>query len=275
MTQSIEPPRMFEDRRLARRGRFGERRHVFADAQASSKSGKIHGVNLGGWLVLEIWIKPSLFEGQSAEDEYTLCQSLGMDKAITLLKKHQETWITADDFKWLAAHGLNAVRLPVGYWVVEENPPGITPNQELGAHRTGASTGWRDSQRRGRTGKRTCKHMEREENHEKGSRWSRASIQIGNVTENMKRALFGVLCGLGLLSNAYGQAIINLDVGKAWRSGLADKSFERAKNLEESLAAEWHHWNVMANIAEVKLPPRGECFDPSHRHGRQYESGLS
>jgi glucan 1,3-beta-glucosidase len=99
---------------------------ALTQAQAPSNSGKIHGVNLGGWLVLEKWIKPSLFAGQTAVDEYTFCQALGKEKATALLKKHRETWITVDDFKWLAAHGINAVRLPVGYWVAEENPPFVT-----------------------------------------------------------------------------------------------------------------------------------------------------
>ena len=30
--------------------------------------GKIHGVNLGNWLVLEKWMHPALFEGVAAED---------------------------------------------------------------------------------------------------------------------------------------------------------------------------------------------------------------
>ena len=30
--------------------------------QASADDGKIRGVNLGGWLVLEPWITPNLFE---------------------------------------------------------------------------------------------------------------------------------------------------------------------------------------------------------------------
>lgn len=92
---------------------------------------KIHGVNLGGWLVLEKWIKPGLFEGQDAVDEYTLCQALGKEKATALLTKHRETWITADDFKWLKARGINSVRLPVGYWVAEENPPFITGRETM------------------------------------------------------------------------------------------------------------------------------------------------
>jgi glucan 1,3-beta-glucosidase len=98
----------------------------WAASTSAAVAPKIRGVNLGGWLVLEKWIKPSLFAGQTAEDEYTLCQALGKEKASALLQKHRETWITADDFKWLASHGINSVRLPVGYWVAEENSPFIT-----------------------------------------------------------------------------------------------------------------------------------------------------
>ena len=89
------------------------------------------GVNLGSWLVLEKWITPAAFAETSAEDEYTLCQTLGKDKATARLKRHRETWITEDDFRWIAARGLNAVRLPVGYWVLEENPPFISAVESL------------------------------------------------------------------------------------------------------------------------------------------------
>ncbi len=99
---------------------------ALGEAQAKPTPAKIHGVNLGGWLVLEKWIKPTLFAGESAPDEYSLSQALGKAKAAALLEKHRETWITADDFKWLAAHGINSVRLPVGYWVAEENAPFIS-----------------------------------------------------------------------------------------------------------------------------------------------------
>lgn len=143
-------------------------------AQTSSTPDKIHGVNLGGWLVLEKWIKPSLFASEPARDEYTLCQSLGKEKAAALLKKHRETWITADDFKWLAAHGVNAVRLPVGYWVAEENPPFITGLETMDwAFRTakanglsvlldlhgvpGSQNGWDHSGRQGVLGWHTSK----------------------------------------------------------------------------------------------------------------------
>ena len=82
----------------------------------------IRGVNLGGWLVLEKWITPSLFDGYSARDEYTLCQELGA-AAETVIKNHRDTFITEDDFRWIADHGLDAVRLPIGYWIFDGDTP--------------------------------------------------------------------------------------------------------------------------------------------------------
>jgi glucan 1,3-beta-glucosidase len=87
---------------------------------------KWRGVNLGGWLVLEKWITPQVFAGTQAEDEFMLSLSLGRKKATALLQQHRESWIGMDDFKWIAQHGLNAVRLPVGYWVIEDSPPFIS-----------------------------------------------------------------------------------------------------------------------------------------------------
>ncbi|KAK2806385.1 exo-1,3-beta-glucanase [Onygenales sp. PD_10] len=77
------------------------------------------GVNLGGWLVLEPWITPSIFEaaGDAAVDEYTLSQTLG-GNAKSRLSKHWSSWITQGDFSQIAAAGLNHVRIPIGYWAV-------------------------------------------------------------------------------------------------------------------------------------------------------------
>ena len=97
----------------------------------SKREATWRGVNLGGWLVLEKWITPSVYAGARAEDEYSLCQELGKARAQERLKRHRETWITAEDFKWLAAHGLGAVRIPVGYAVAEENPPFVSAMDTL------------------------------------------------------------------------------------------------------------------------------------------------
>jgi glucan 1,3-beta-glucosidase len=82
----------------------------------------LKGVNLGGWLVLEKWITPSLFKGLKAVDEYTL--SKHASAALNgQLRKHRDTFITRADFNWLAEQGIQAVRLPVGYWVFGDEPP--------------------------------------------------------------------------------------------------------------------------------------------------------
>ncbi|MET0985370.1 MAG: glycoside hydrolase family 5 protein [Steroidobacteraceae bacterium] len=77
---------------------------------------KLRGVNLGGWLVLEKWMSPRVFEGLEATDETTWVAELG-DRAESRLRQHWNTFITRDDFAWLAKVGINAVRIPVGHWI--------------------------------------------------------------------------------------------------------------------------------------------------------------
>lgn len=86
------------------------------------KADKWRGVNLGGWLVLEKWMTPSLFSGLKATDEYRFCEELGRD-AADILRIHRDNFITEKDFKWIADHGLNAVRIPVGYWIFGRERP--------------------------------------------------------------------------------------------------------------------------------------------------------
>lgn len=76
----------------------------------------LKGVNLGGWLVLERWITPSLFNGLNAWDETAFCLELGTEK-FDRLKKHRQYFITKEDFQWLAKSGLNCVRIPVPHWL--------------------------------------------------------------------------------------------------------------------------------------------------------------
>ncbi|KAF9225500.1 glycoside hydrolase family 5 protein [Gyrodon lividus] len=88
-------------------------------------SEKVRGVNLGGWLVLEPWITPSIFDntGNSAiVDEWTFGQYQDYNTALSVLQNHWDTWITANDFAAIAAAGLNHVRLPIGYWAFEVGP---------------------------------------------------------------------------------------------------------------------------------------------------------
>ena len=84
----------------------------------------VMGVNLGGWLALEPWITPSVFDaaGDSAVDEYTLCQTLGREQATSVLKTHYSTFVTYDDFAAIQAAGLNHVRIGIGYWAITPLP---------------------------------------------------------------------------------------------------------------------------------------------------------
>jgi glucan 1,3-beta-glucosidase len=82
----------------------------------------LRGVNLGGWLLLERWLQQRVFADTDAVDERSFSAHWG-SHAESVLRRHRETYITRDDFVWLAAHGLNAVRIPFGYWLLAPEPP--------------------------------------------------------------------------------------------------------------------------------------------------------
>ncbi|TFK19970.1 exo-beta-1,3-glucanase [Coprinopsis marcescibilis] len=88
-------------------------------------SQKVRGVNLGGWLVLEPWITPSLFDNTGDSriiDEYTFGQYQDRNRALATLRNHWETFVTEADFAEIAGAGLNHVRIPIGYWAFELGP---------------------------------------------------------------------------------------------------------------------------------------------------------
>ncbi|KZW00959.1 exo-beta-1,3-glucanase [Exidia glandulosa HHB12029] len=79
----------------------------------------VRGVNLGGWLVLEPWITPSIFDNTGDSrvvDEYTYGQFVARATATSVLNNHWNTFITEQDFIAIKNAGLNHVRLPIGYW---------------------------------------------------------------------------------------------------------------------------------------------------------------
>lgn len=83
----------------------------------------LRGVNLGGWLIAEKWMTPQLFEGTDAVDEYTFMQT---PDALAKLREHQRTFITRSDFMWMAGHGVEIVRIPVGYWILDGDAPYVS-----------------------------------------------------------------------------------------------------------------------------------------------------
>lgn len=104
-----------------------------ADEHARPFNNMIRGVNLGGWMVLEPWITPSLFyqfldndENHTAMDTYSFCRVLGPKEGNKQLRRHWETWLTEDIINELAASGaVNSLRLPVGDFMYKPYGPYI------------------------------------------------------------------------------------------------------------------------------------------------------
>ena len=88
----------------------------------SEDDGRINGVNLGGWLVLERWMTPGLFRASGEEDEIWLHRSTDPAELERLLRRHRDTYITEDDFRAISAHGLNLVRIPVPFFIFGDVP---------------------------------------------------------------------------------------------------------------------------------------------------------
>ena len=96
----------------------------------------MRGVSLGGFLVLEPWITPSLFyqflgvNGIDAKDHvgmdsYSFCTALGPIEGNIQLKRHWETWVTEDYIAQLALTGIDTLRIPVADWMYEPYGPYI------------------------------------------------------------------------------------------------------------------------------------------------------
>lgn len=80
----------------------------------------IRGVNLGGWFVLEFWMKPHLFEGLDGVDETYF--SLHHHEPKSALEQHWNTFITKKDFQYLKSIGITNLRLPIPWWLLGETP---------------------------------------------------------------------------------------------------------------------------------------------------------
>ncbi|OQR96545.1 hypothetical protein ACHHYP_15428 [Achlya hypogyna] len=97
--------------------------------------GHHRGVNLGGWLVLEHWITPDspLYrEGGISGDviengQYQIMKQLGHAKGDPLMQRHWNEFMSEADFRDIKAAGLDMVRIPVGYWIMNDAPDAKKP----------------------------------------------------------------------------------------------------------------------------------------------------
>ncbi|CUS23473.1 LAQU0S10e01178g1_1 [Lachancea quebecensis] len=99
----------------------------------SDEPAPIRGISLGGWLVTEPFITPSLYTiavsevngSQPIVDEYTLCQYLGYPEAKRLLSNHFRTFVLERDFREISKNGFNLVRIPIGYWAWKKDASSV------------------------------------------------------------------------------------------------------------------------------------------------------
>ena len=108
---------------------------VFLSAFSAADSlGPFRGVNIGGWLVLESWITPQLYQDNNVTvsspllpgappsngpGEWGFCAALGKERCSAVLQTHWDTWISRSELQTLASSGINWLRVPVGYWIVD------------------------------------------------------------------------------------------------------------------------------------------------------------
>lgn len=69
---------------------------------------------------------PSVFVltiANTLQGEFQLTNGYGADKALEVLREHWNTFIVEDDFKFMSETGVNAVRVPVGWWIASDPTP--------------------------------------------------------------------------------------------------------------------------------------------------------
>ncbi|KAJ7460773.1 glycoside hydrolase family 5 protein [Mycena latifolia] len=89
---------------------------------------KIYGVNLGSWLVLESWMLLQEWVDMGGEINCDCSTCIGSEFAFAqaypktvdkIFAGHWSSWFNQDDVDALVAAGINTVRIPLGYWIVE------------------------------------------------------------------------------------------------------------------------------------------------------------
>ncbi|KAI3934934.1 hypothetical protein MKW92_013127 [Papaver armeniacum] len=113
---------------------FTIERSSFFQVIIKHSSGKYLQASSGNELKADYVGKPGFNDGNAAifnmtihgimQGEYQLSNGYGPDKAKQVLTDHRNSYITREDFQYLSQHDINAVRIPVGWWITKDpNPP--------------------------------------------------------------------------------------------------------------------------------------------------------
>ncbi|CAJ2507037.1 Uu.00g082230.m01.CDS01 [Anthostomella pinea] len=94
----------------------------YSPARRWMLSSKIRGVNLGCLFIIEKWLCPDEWNTigcSDQNDEFNCVAKLGQEQANSKFQNHWGSWITEDDFDKMNSLNLNAVRIPIGFWMDE------------------------------------------------------------------------------------------------------------------------------------------------------------
>ncbi|KAH0455895.1 hypothetical protein IEQ34_015927 [Dendrobium chrysotoxum] len=94
--------------------------HTFVNSDASVTADYKENTNWGD-------DDPSVFVMTNVlqlKGEFQVTNGYGPDNSTSVMKEHWNSFIVEDDFKFVSENGLNAVRIPVGWWIrFDQNPP--------------------------------------------------------------------------------------------------------------------------------------------------------
>ncbi len=83
----------------------------------------LRGVNLGSQFIVEPWMANDEWNSMGCggtASEFDCVSKLGQTQANYAWANHWNTWTTKDDISKMQSYGLNAIRIPVGYWIDED-----------------------------------------------------------------------------------------------------------------------------------------------------------
>jgi len=97
----------------------------------------VRGANLGAWFVLEQWMTGSLWSDNGCDPnsvkgqwQFEQCVENNGGDISSVMENHWSTFVTEADFQNMANLGINAVRMPIGWWMIYD-PEGGANNANL------------------------------------------------------------------------------------------------------------------------------------------------
>jgi len=85
----------------------------------------LRGVNLGNWFCPERWMQEGpIFTGLDSSiqsESPTICQTLGQSACQSRYNQLWSTFITESDFSLMHNASINAIRLPISWWMIYDN----------------------------------------------------------------------------------------------------------------------------------------------------------